>query len=424
MDIEYNTRGFLTVFFRQFFVFILVFGLITVASVFYLMNSENVYEARGSLLLRLGDDARPDPTFSRDQNRSSDISSSHRKDTIQSYIKILQSRDLLRSVINDMGVERLYPEVAQNTENLLSPTEIAISILLGGAMNLKSDDSSVISIGIENKDPQIAAEFTKLLMKSFILRQVEIYDTPQITFMKQQIVEAKNKLEASQEEFHLFKNIAEISSIDEEMFQLVREKTDLSVVAFSALTEAQAELDKLEVEKAQMLRTYKQNSPMVQRLEESMNLIKAQIKIHQGSLDARGETSNTLSAKIADIDKRISYLESQRARFDQFQRQTKLDEENYFYYVQRGEEARINDILNMQNITHISVIDSPVVPLSPIRPRKDLFFVLSLLAAFMAGVGIVLVRELQDERFSRPEQVTATLSIPLLATFDKRERRL
>jgi uncharacterized protein involved in exopolysaccharide biosynthesis len=122
---------------------------------------------------------------------------------------------------------------------------------------------------------------------------------------------------------------------------------------------------------------------------------------------------------MANVDKRLSYLETRRGEFNDLQQQVKIDEENYLYYLKRGEEARINNLLNRHNITRISVVDQPVVPLEPVSPRKKIFLAVTFLAALIAGVGAALWRELLDDRLSNPDQVYEALGVPVLVTFKK-----
>ena len=255
------------------------------------------------------------------------------------------------------------------------------------------------------------------LQEQFIIRQSEVYRTPQTDFLQQQISEAKQQLQESQKKFQDFKKDVGISALDEEMEQLLQEKRDLSGLAYKAVTDAQANLAKLESEAAEASSTYTPSSPTLKRLRESVAVAREQVQERQSDLNISDESS--LSQKIAKIDGRIAYLEAQRNNYDDYKQRVTMREENYKYYQQRGEEARVNDMLNQQNITRISIVDKPVVPVKPVPLKRMLLGLALLMTAGLISLGAAVVFELLDESITYPEQITASTGLPVLATFER-----
>lgn len=418
MDIESSSRGFLTAFFRQSGTFMLVSGMVLAAGLAYLVMTKPVYESRGTVVVKFGQDARPDTRID-DKENVSEADANARQEIIQSYIKIIASRDLLRELVNEFGVYRLYPDLQHNLEEGIPPEEVAVSNLLEGDLNVAFDKSHMIEIAVRNENPHAATEFAARVIKAFSRRRTEIYNTPQTGFLQQQIAEARQKLESSQQNLQAFKQQAGISAIDEELEQLLREKSELSTAAFTALTEAQARLAELETREAEMRSTYRAGSPMLKRLQDTVAVARADLEKRQNDLDSSRGSGSTLSTRIANVDERLSYLEAQRGRYDELQQQVTIHEENYLYYLKRGEEARINNLLNSQNITRIGVVDHPVVPVEPVKPRKSIFLAVTLLAAMLAGAGVSVSRELLDDRLSNPDQVNSSLGVPVFASFER-----
>lgn len=417
MDIENSMRGFLTAFFRQSGAFLSISAIVFMAGAGYLLMTKPVYEASGSVVVKFGQDARPEASTS-EQADYAESDTNARQEIIRSYIKIISSPDMLRGLVKEFGALRLYPELEGKLEADVSAEEVAVGNLLKGDLKVTYDQTHVIDIAVRNQDPQIAMEIATRIMQAFVRRRTEIYNTPQTNFLRQQIDEARQKLQGSQHDLQAFKEKAGISAIDEELAQLLREKGELSALAFSAVTAAQARLVELETQEAKMRATYRIDSPMLSGFQKTVAVARADLKQRQDDLNASGKSGSSLGTRMANVDKRLSYLESQRGEYNDLQQQVKIDEENYLYYLKRGEEARINKLLNSQNITRIGVVDKPVVPVEPAKPKKKIFLAVTLLAAMIAGAGTALSRELLDDRLTNPDQVSSRLGVPVLLTFD------
>src|SRR5687768_5671884 len=120
-----------------------------------------------------------------------------------------------------------------------------------------------------------------------------------------------------------------------------------------------------------MKSTYRMDSPMINGFKKTVAVARADLKQRQDDLNASAKSGSSLGTRMDNVDKRLSYLEAQRGSYNDLQQQVKIDEENYLYYLKRGEEARINKLLNSQNITRISVVDQPAVPVEPIKRSEE-----------------------------------------------------
>lgn len=420
MNIECNTRGVLTVFFRQLRGFIMVLALIVGLGGWYIFSLPPVYEAKGSMLVKFGQDALPNVQLS--NQASAQLSADERKEFMSSSIKILYSSNVLKQIIEEIGAGNMYPQLkAQNVEGNAA-IEAAIARLRQKDLVAESGSSSVIEVRLKSHDPQIAAQFTQRLIDLFIKTQMELYSTEQTSFLQHQVEEARQKLETSRKKYATFKDKVGISGVDEEMAQLRQEKGAMTAIAYKALTEAQAALAALETQEAEIRNTYRTDSPLMARTLESLAIAERQLRERQEDVKAstgRGGENSALARKIAAIDSRIAYLEAQRGKLSELEQHVKMNESNYAYYQQRSEEARANNLLSAQNITRIVVVDTPIVPNSPSSPRINLLIALLLITGLMVAGGIALFRELIDDRFTRPEQIASRLGLPVLATFRK-----
>ncbi len=428
MNIEYNLRGILHAFFKHKKKFIIIFLLFLISGLYLLFNAVPVFESRGSMLVKFGQGARPEMNMP--DNRPIELARNDRKEIIESYVRILQSHDLLSDVASDVGIERLYPSMNGPSKELA--TQNAVMNLLDGDMNIYTgDESNLIEVYVENGDPAIAAQFAKKLMEMFIIRQAEVYNNVQSSFLDTQIEAMRDRLAKSREKLRTFKGEKGISAIDEEMAELLKEKTSLSTAAFQSTTEAQIQsateaqtaLAQIKSEQADMRATYKPDSPLLKQMNESVAIAKKELYSRQADVRAKGSATNSLKSKIASINQRISWLEQQRGEYNELEQQIRMDEENYQYYQQRGEEARVNNLLNSQNITRISIIDTPTASPIPVRPNKKLILLAFLMAGMLCGLAAVLISEVLDDRLITSDQVRAATGLPVLASFSKAKRR-
>lgn len=411
MRIEPTMRGWMTALFRQRRKFNFVFLLIMVSGLAYILFTKPEFEAAGSLLVKFGRGATPE--IARTDNTSPEIiTQSDRRETIQSDMEILQSHALLLEIVHSFGAEKIYPNITKKVAGIDDPEEAVIRELWKGDLIVKSaPQSNIIEVHMINKDPQIAALFVHELFKRFIARQSEVFNKPQTNFLENEVKEAAAKLKKSQESLEKFKEEKGISSLNDEMAELLRQKSDAAAASLDANDDAWARLSELQEKEAQMRATYLPSSPLVTRQHELVVLAQKQLAQRQADQASR------VNGATARINKRIAQLEAQRNQYRDLARQVAIDEENYKTYQLRSENARINDLLNRNSITPIVVVDEPVVPVKPIRPRKMLILATCLIAALVFGTGTALVFETLDPRFTEPTQISEILGVPVMANF-------
>ena len=417
MKIETTPRGLLNVFFRQRLKFVLTFLLVLAAAAAYISTAKPTYLSAGSLLMKFGQGATPD--ISRPNDRPSEVSQNDRREIMQSNNEILLSHDLLMTLVKEFGAEKIYPDIGQRAKGE-PPMEVAIHTLqVSDIMVRIGQQSNVIDVSMLNRDPILARDMLHRLFELFIARHSEMYNAPQTGFMLDQVARAKEKLETSQNALKAFKTKNGISSIEEESSQLLRDKGEASTVGLESIDTAQEKLADLKSKEAELLSTYRADSPVVKQIRENISLARKELNRRQADLRSRKGEDGMLGPHVSQINRRMQELESQRSAYNDLFRQVQIDEENYKNYQLRSEEARVNDILNQKSITRVSVLDEPVAAMKPARPRKKLVLAMSLLFGLLLASSLVLASELMDERFTTPKHLEEALDVPVLAVFSK-----
>lgn len=416
MYIEYNARGILNAFFKHQWKIIGSVAIFTLMGLYAGHSIPPAFESHGSFLIKFGLGGRPDVNMT-DARRPTELSHNDRTEIMESHMGILKSRNLLQTVIEEIGLEKAYPNISGSSGNTQNAMQAAINTMSNDLKIRSNGDSNIIGLTVSHANPKTAALLVETLMSKFIIKQAEVYDTAQKSFLDSQISDMKSRLELSRHKLLEFKEEFGISTIDEEMAQLLAEKSTLSSMAFQSVSEAQDVLSKLEAKEAEMRATYNASSPVLKSLKQSIEVAREQLKARQADLNATAQEDTALSDRTKTIDERITFLETQRGRYNELQQQVLMDEQNYNYYQQRGEEARVNNLLNHENITRVTIVDHASVATGAKGPRKKLILLAFMLAGACIGVGIGLVFELIDDRISSPEQLEATLGLPVLASF-------
>lgn len=423
MNIEYSLRGLLNALFRHLIKIIAISSVVVLVGLSYIFSIEETYEANATLLVKFGEGALPDV----DRSAPSEFSVNDRQELLQSYIKMVKSRDLLLSAVEKIGVDTLYPPKDEGADVVepsvpVDPVRVAVRRLLGGDLKVtRVGKGNILEFRVKNENPRIAAKFVQILIDRFIEHQNKIYSVEDASFLHLQVESAEEALFEVKQKFLAFKQGLIVSDLQRELDLLLVEKSNLSSLAFSAVTSSQKELEDLLAQEAEMLVTYQPSSPLLKSVQDRIEVVQEIIADKQNDL-VSGDESGTLAPRLAKIEARIAVLEENRPKYEQFEQDVRSKISDYEYYKRKGDDARINDMLRKQNITRISVLEHPMVPDKPVSARKKLLLLGFICFGGFLGLGVSLIVELFDDRIITVEAVISSTDVPLLVCFDRKER--
>jgi uncharacterized protein involved in exopolysaccharide biosynthesis/Mrp family chromosome partitioning ATPase len=134
-------------------------------------------------------------------------------------------------------------------------------------------------------------------------------------------------------------------------------------------------------------------------LQARMNVLRDQI-----------EATRQQARKFEEIEGRIVLLERNR----------EIQDANFKYFSRSLEQARIDDALDADKITNISIVQPATIPAQVIRPNLMRNVGASLALGVVLGVGLAFVRDrILDHSIKRPDEVEAQLKIPLLLSIPR-----
>ena len=315
-------RDVLTILFKHQGKIITVFlgTFLTVSIGTFLMPS--IYEAESTIMVKMGREhmyrsevGAGGPTMSYDQERVMD-----------SEIQILSSRDLVQKVLENLGVEKTYPEIYENLPKDMTPLDVAIEKLQKDISFSKIGEANVLKIKFEHQTPEVAAKVVNKITELLMNKHLQIYSNPQTSFLDSQLVIYREQLEESRSQLQDFKKRHKLSSFAEERNLILQERSNLQATLKSiqnkkeglrsklaslrrqiaeipehiplvSVTERQGVIDglksnflELQLKEQQLLTKYKETSRFVTDVRRDLGLVKEFLKAQEDNQTDRVTT--------------------------------------------------------------------------------------------------------------------------------------
>lgn len=474
MVIQLSTRGLMTVVFRRWLVIMAAFVIAVGAALAFVLVSTPIYEMRSSMLVKFGRQADYRP----DQDGGSNNTPLDRKEIINSHARIIQSPELLGRVLDEIGIANLYPDLIDPTRPDDVTRNLAIMRFNDALQVATPRETNVIEVAFRHFDAQLGTRATNLLIDRFIEKELRLFSDPQSSFMQQQVETFRVQVSDAQEALRRYKQDSSISSLDEERTLILQQrgtldatlkdneaktsqlqrKRDSLVAALKQVTpdvelfrdtaqdksleEAKTKRVELELKEGQLLQTYKPDSQAVTAVRDELRIVKEAIARAQAQqqpavrtgknqvfqeiqldmlrttadLNSLQASGDLLRGQLNDLNDRLRTLDQRQNGLQDLTRQYQVAETNYRNYLQRMEDARINEDLNRQKITSIAVIQPAEAPIRPVFPRKMATVALGIVMGLIVGLGLAFVLELLDDGFTAPMQIERSIGLPVLAS--------
>jgi uncharacterized protein involved in exopolysaccharide biosynthesis len=139
-------------------------------------------------------------------------------------------------------------------------------------------------------------------------------------------------------------------------------------------------------------------------------LLKAQVEL--GTLEAHGKATSLQVAGYRDSAQRLG---GNAIRQGELLGELKVAEEKYLLYVNKREEARIEDAMDQGGILNVTVAEEPRVPALPAQAIW-VFGVIGVVLGGTLGTGIAFAADYLNPGFRTPDEVIAYLGTPVLAS--------
>ena len=117
---------------------------------------------------------------------------------VNSEVEILSSRDLAQQVVEEVGVDALYPDLYEDGLEEEVVLAKAVAMFQSGVAITDVFDSGIITIAFEHRDPKIAAGALKILVERFKDKHLEIFGESKSSFLQKQLEKYRETLDRAE----------------------------------------------------------------------------------------------------------------------------------------------------------------------------------------------------------------------------------
>lgn len=294
------------------------------------------------------------------------------------YVAMLKSRTAYDYIIDRFGLMEIYE----------AEFRASARGALAGSVTVESGNNEIISVSVEDEDPQRAAE----IANAFIEKLKEMTQTYAVTeasktrlFFEEQLARVKENLIEAEEAMQGFQEDTGAVKVDEQAAALIESIANL-----------RAQIAAKEVE-IKVMKTYAEpRNPDLQKAEETLNGLKEQLqKLEANSGDDPDilMPAGSMPEIGVDYTRKLRELKYQESLYELMAKQ---------YEIASVEEAR--------DATIIQVLDRAVAPEIRSKPRRKTMVVLATFIGFFFAIFVAFFME-YVENVSHDEENKETVEL-------------
>ncbi len=321
-------------------------------------------------------------------------------------------------------------------------------------------NSRLVNVKVDDVDPKRAKRLADAVANAYIDQNLEkalSATGDSVTWLGGQVDHVKRDLETSEDALHLFKEKNDLpsTSINESSNMLRQELQDLNTALTHTRTRKQelmaryAELSKVNSDNPDVLPASEllssaylqelrghyvtalqakrglaasgkgENHPEMkaadERVSEARSALLAEVRNIQGSVERDLAVVNHEESGEAELyeaaHKKAVDLGMKEIEYHRLDRSREQNEKLYALLIEHLKEA---DLARMMKANNIHLVEAALEPTAPIRPRVSMNVAISLLLGFLAGLGLVWLRDGLDSSLKTPEDVEQVLGVTFL----------
>ncbi|MFO1242197.1 MAG: hypothetical protein U1E36_03215 [Rickettsiales bacterium] len=358
------------------------------------------YTASSVLLVRLGSEYVYQPE-SNTGNGPPSVIPFNVEQIFKAEVAILGSYDLHKRLVEEMGVETLYPNLIKPSgirlfaSNLKDITEAKINAMLGIVPKKEpklseeeqkkqrvakaveifekrfsiflEKESAVINISYEHADPEVAVATLDKLLNIYFEKRKALYLEPRAELAKKEVTNSRGRVLWANRAVDNFKRTNMIFSLQDQRTELLKRRADL---------------------------------------ERQLSIL----------------VNPDLERQIADINIQLDELDAKEHTYNNLKREADVAEKSYDMFTNKYDEANSYDTFQKARADSVRMIQNPAAAPEP----KSIQMLIILGGVFLSIISTLLVAAISE--FSRsgyltPEHVERHLGLPVLAAIPHRRRR-
>jgi uncharacterized protein involved in exopolysaccharide biosynthesis len=302
----------------------LLFGVIFMMVVVATITQPSIYMTRAKLLFKKD---RAKTMISVSEGAAAEDKPVLSEEALNSEIEILKSTTLLREVLrNDMLYKQIIGAERARTLDSTQALELAVAILKADLDCQIVPKSNILQVTYESKDPLLATEVVNELCQRYVVRHLQVHESPGIySFFQKQAEVLRDSMEVMTSALQRFEAEHSLVAPDQQRQLYLQKLAEYEVQLNSLRASARAAAEQVEfLEKqiaAEPTRLQAQNqrvsSTVLEGLTEELASLKAKYtEVATGgsnSSESRGQMLRSLKARIAKIEEAIQQHERAQA---------------------------------------------------------------------------------------------------------------
>ena len=377
---------------------------------------------------------------------------------LETQVRILQSDDLAMQTVRSLRLYehpeyRIRPKGSQDNSPFTPAEEVRLINALKSRLTVQTiRQSRLAEVRFESGDPKLAADVPNTLADNYIENNFrkKYESTMQASdWMAGQLRELKNKMEKAHEALVAYERNNQIFALSggqsvtiQKLGELNHELTLAEAVRIGhesqyqqmksrrlddlpALYQSQLVQDlfrrniQLHDELAEARSTFGPRHPKVQRLERQVQEVRGQLEEEKQQVANRLESEYQSSVRREQLLRRAvdaqkneaNLMNAKLVEYNLLKRDYETNQQLYEGLLQRLKEAGVSAGLRSNNV---HVIDRARPPLAPVRPRKALNILMSLIVGVVVGGILALFNDYLDNSVKIPDDVEQLINLPSL----------
>lgn len=179
----------------------------------------------------------------------------------------------------------------------------------------------------------------------------------------------------------------------------------------------------LQIQLNEMKPQFTDNFEPMKQVEQEMMLSVASLKNElKRSVSAQKITAQSLKARIGQLEKtirelrgRIQAIAQEKATYDSLRQEFSTAKDNYVRAQLQMEQARMAQSVS-QDKQFLTLIDKPIVPVTPFKPNRFLIILGGLLSGILLGIAAALTVDHFDHRMKTSYEIERILGVPVVGS--------
>lgn len=327
-------------------------------------------------------------------------------------------------------------------------------------------DTRLLRISVEDRDEALAKKIADTLAEAYIEFNIANRlktSRNTLSWLTDQLYEMKKKLEDAEEEFLNYKQQEKLFSVagkQKVIAQKIEEFNDVYIKARNRRLELDTKLAELkrishrgtnilyassliqnpvidnlytqlldsEVELSSLSKVFKSKHPKVvqieTKIEETNRKLRDEVSKERENLKAERSVlfarEKVLQDTLTDFEKEALATNRKELKYAILERNVETNQKLYETLLSKIKESDI--VLNV-DVSNIRIAEEAMTSADPVKPRKKLNVILSMIFGLIGGVGLAFFWDYLDRTLRNEEDVWRYLDLPVLSIIPKVDGR-